>query len=111
MKKESIKIKHNKFLACPCCKKPMKIKFRFNGKDISIEPIHAYECSLCGEQSNQTKEVYHEKYDKDNPTKFTKLVCASCNDFFSGQKPGAKRGIRPSFRSFVEKRLKELDLN
>ena len=111
MVKEVIKPKHKKYLACPCCGKSMKIRFNFGGRDIYIEPIHAFKCSICGEESNHTKEIHHEKYDKDNPTKNVVLACASCHDHFNFEVPHIKRRQSKPFSDFVKNKLKEMKLD
>ncbi|MDR4492042.1 MAG: hypothetical protein R2685_14265 [Candidatus Nitrosocosmicus sp.] len=45
-----------------------------------IEPIHANICDLCGNDAVTKIHVYHAKNDRDDPTKYTMLLCDKCHD-------------------------------
>jgi len=111
MTTENIEIRHKSFLACPCCNKPIKVKFRFIDRDIYIEPVHSFKCSECGVEKD-TMDVYSE-LDLDKPTKNARIVCRSCNNKLHHKTLGAwnRRGKQSqSFDAYVKNLLKKMKL-
>lgn len=80
MTNEILTKKHNNFWACPCCGKAMKISFNFLGNKITVEPIHAFKCELCGEENFTKIHIAHIKYDVYDPTKYTMMLCPACHN-------------------------------
>lgn len=112
MTKEIIELRHKNFLACPCCNKPIKIKFKFIDRDIYIEPIHAFKCSECGREKD-TMDVFT-AMNLNEPCKEARLVCRICNNKLHGKVLGLwnRRGKKPeNLGKYVKKILKEMNID
>jgi transcription initiation factor IIE alpha subunit len=113
MTKEIIEERHKNFLACPCCNKPMKLKFKFVDRDIYIEPIHAFKCSECGKEGSKM-DVYSSTTNLDEPCKDARLVCRICNNKLHKKKLGLwnRRGKKPEDLSkYMKDLLKKMKLD
>lgn len=112
MSKEIIEKRNKNFLACPCCNKPMKIKFKFLDRDMYIEPIHAFKCSECGKISDKM-DVYT-TVNLEDPFKEARLVCRICNNKLHGKSLGLwnRRGKKPEpLNKYVSELLTKMGLD
>lgn len=111
MTNNKIHYRHNNFVACPCCGKPMKINFEFkrNGvvRSIRIEPIHIPICEICNKKLGG--HIHHDDYDEDDPLANTRLLCESCHaDLHIGRLRNSKHWTRIRAEKEVEIIFKKL---